>query len=190
MPKDRNGVLIVNLLTGSRLAFAATVALLTLWSAHERWAVLASVGLVALIELTDLLDGYLARSRGAVSEFGKMFDPYADSISRLTVYWSLAVVGRCWAVLPLVMAVRDVTVSYSRILMTQRGQDVSARYTGKLKAIVQGVCALLLMAGPLYWGAWDSALIHGLSGAVALITVASMFDYGVAAILPVADAGR
>lgn len=183
MPENRNGALLVNLLTGSRLLLAAGVAALTPWSDGRHWAIWSSVALVALIECTDLLDGHLARSRGVVSRFGKMFDPYADSVSRLTVYWSLAVVGRCWPVLPLVMAVRDVTVSYARIIMTRRGMDLGARYTGKLKAWFQGLGGILLMAGPLYWWAGSGAtIVHVVSGAVTAVTVASMLDYVAAAL--------
>jgi len=46
--------------------------------------------LIGLIELSDLLDGYLARRMGIVTEWGAMLDPYADSISRLIMYWGFA----------------------------------------------------------------------------------------------------
>jgi CDP-diacylglycerol--glycerol-3-phosphate 3-phosphatidyltransferase len=169
----------LNVLTASRLGFAVGVAVLTIWSGASVWAILASGALIGLIELTDFLDGQLARRHGLVSDFGKMFDPYADSISRLIVYWSLAVIGRCPAVVPLVMAVRDVTVSYSRIQLTRRGRDVSARWTGKLKALVQGIAAPILMMGPVlpYWEQAETYAVYGLSGAVLLITLASMLDY-------------
>jgi CDP-diacylglycerol--glycerol-3-phosphate 3-phosphatidyltransferase len=175
----------LNVLTGTRLLFAAGVAVLTLWSRERTWAILASTALIGGIELTDLLDGYLARKHGLVSTFGKMFDPYSDSISRLTVYWSLAVIGRCLAVVPLIMAIRDVTVTYSRILLTRQGRDVSARHTGKLKALVQGFCAFPLMLSPLMpWSPWLRPVNAVLSAAVLLVTLASMIDYGVAAIPP------
>jgi CDP-diacylglycerol--glycerol-3-phosphate 3-phosphatidyltransferase len=181
-------VLWLNVLTGTRLLFAGGVAVLTIWSRDRTWAILASTALIAGIELTDFLDGYLARKHGLVSTFGKMFDPYSDSISRLTVYWSLAVIGRCLAVVPLIMAIRDVTVTYSRILLTRQGRDVSARHTGKLKALVQGFCAFPLMLGPLMpWRPWIVPVNLVLSVAVLLITLASMVDYGLAAIPPRED---
>ncbi len=178
MSEPDRRVLLVNFITGSRLLFAAPVAVLTIWSGERAWAIVASTALILLVEASDLLDGHLARRHNSVSAFGKMFDPYADSVSRLTVYWSLAVVGRCLAAVPLVMAVRDVTVGYSRLLMERRGQDVAARWTGKLKAVVQGVAAPVLMAGPLFWGQAEGYFIYALSGAVIAITLASMVDYG------------
>lgn len=177
-------VLWINLVTASRLALAVPVAVLTIWSGDHRWAIIASTALVVAIELSDLIDGQLARRHGAVSSWGKVFDPYADSVSRLIVYWSLAMVGRCLAFVPLVMAVRDVTVGYARMFMMRRGQDVSARYTGKLKAMVQGTSAFVLMSGPLYWGAWRAGLVYGLSFVVVGVTLASMVDYARAALRP------
>jgi CDP-diacylglycerol--glycerol-3-phosphate 3-phosphatidyltransferase len=178
--KERS--LLVNVVTGSRVVLAIGVAALSPWSKDARWAILVVTGLVVLVELTDLVDGYLARLHGVVSEWGKMFDPYSDSVARLTIYWSLAVIGRCWVFLPLVMAVRDVTVSYARILLTRQGRSVAARWTGKLKAWVQGVGALLLISGPLWWGGAGLVTIYAVSACVLLITAASMVDYAAAAL--------
>lgn len=182
MEDVRRRILLVNLVTGSRLLFALPVAVLTLWSRDQVWAIVTGALLIGAVELSDLLDGYLARWHNSVSPFGKMFDPYADSISRLTIYWSLAVIGRCLVFVPLVMAIRDVTVGYSRIVMAREGKDVSARHTGKLKALVQGVSGPLLMAGPLYWGRAEGYIVYGLSFAVVVVTLASMVDYGRAAL--------
>ena len=174
----------VNALTASRLALAVVVAALVPWARAETWAIVLATVLVAGIEATDLADGTVARRLGAVSTFGKLFDPYSDSISRLTVYWSLAVMGRCLAIVPLLMAIRDVTVGYTRIMMMRSGRDVAARWAGKLKALVQGVGALILMAGPLYWGESGPALTLGVSVAVAVVTVGSIAVYGWDAIKP------
>ena len=35
-------------------------------------------------EITDFLDGIIARKRGEVSDFGKLFDPFADTLTQLT----------------------------------------------------------------------------------------------------------
>jgi len=178
MADSDRGHLLVNLLTGSRLVFAVVVAVLVPWAAEEPWAILVATALVGAVELSDLLDGHLARRHNVVSEFGKVFDPYADSVSRLTVYWALAMMGRSLYIVPLVMAVRDISVSYVRIVMMKRGWDGSARFAGKLKALVQGLAGLALMSGPLWWGGAGRAIIIGLSLAVIAVCVYSGADYG------------
>jgi CDP-diacylglycerol--glycerol-3-phosphate 3-phosphatidyltransferase len=142
----------VQWLTASRLLFAAVVAVLTLWSGECRAALWASFALVLLIDLTDLLDGHLARRWGVVTDFGKFFDPYADAASRLTVFWAASQLGFCWTLVPLVLAVRDLTVAYVRVALSKTGGDVSARWTGKLKAWVHAVCGAFCFGAPLLFG--------------------------------------
>ena len=175
MPKASK--IFVQCLTGSRLVFAVLAAVFILLPERTDAKVVAALVFVILNELTDLLDGFAARRLGAVSEFGKMFDPYADSVSRLIIFWSLGRAGLCWQIVFLVMAVRDVTVSYVRIHLTRLGRDVSARFSGKAKAIIQAVGAIILVGGPLYWGDSAAKVISLTSVAVIAVTALSMIDY-------------
>jgi CDP-diacylglycerol--glycerol-3-phosphate 3-phosphatidyltransferase len=181
MTQDRRPPLALTLLTGSRLLFALAIILLTPWAGDRTWAVIVATVLVGLIEVTDLLDGYLARMHDAVTGFGKLFDPYTDSLSRLTVYWSLAVVGRCLVFVPLVMAARDISVAYIRLQLTRQGRDVAARWWGKLKAIVHGTGGLVLMSGPLWWGRTGPVFIWTISLLAVLVTLGSLLMYGILA---------
>ncbi|MFP4409437.1 MAG: CDP-alcohol phosphatidyltransferase family protein [Spirochaetaceae bacterium] len=53
------------------------------------------------IEISDILDGAVARRKNIVSDLGKLFDPFADVISRLTYFITFAAVGimPAWIVL-------------------------------------------------------------------------------------------
>ncbi len=169
---------IVALLTLARLPLAVVFALLvTLFDISSLGVVFAGLALLLSIEMTDLYDGKLARRWGVASEFGATLDPYADSVSRLIVYWALAVCGIATLALPLVMAIRDVTVAYCRISMVRNNRTVAAKASGKIKAVVQGVGAHLLIAGPIYQsftGTWTAAAI---SWIVLLVTVWSAGQY-------------
>jgi CDP-diacylglycerol---glycerol-3-phosphate 3-phosphatidyltransferase len=138
--------------------------------------------LLVLLELTDLFDGILARKTGSVTEWGAMLDPYADSIARITVYWALAYRGLAMALVPLVMACRDVTVAYCRILLMRSQKSVSARWSGKIKAQFQSVGSVLLLLGPLYWESTGKWTLYAISGVVAGVTAASIYEYAAAAI--------
>ncbi|MEM7357205.1 MAG: CDP-alcohol phosphatidyltransferase family protein, partial [Acidobacteriota bacterium] len=102
--------------------------------------------------------------------------------ARLIVYWSLAAAGLTLAVLPLVMALRDITVAYSRLSMAQHGVSVAARRSGKIKAWVQGLGAIFLLLGPLHVGWSSPGSVVVASWLVLLVTAASAIEYVAAAV--------
>lgn len=134
--------------------------------------------ILALIELTDFLDGFLARRMKVTSEWGAMLDPYADSFSRLVVYWTLAQAGAALAAVPLVMALRDVTVAYCRVTLAREQQSVKANWSGKIKAVVQGTAAfaIVIVAG-IDSAAAVPRINVALSWIVMLTTAASAIQY-------------
>ncbi len=133
--------------------------------------------LLSLIELTDLYDGIIARRYGLVSESGATLDPYADSVSRLIVYFAMASKGLVIFLVPLIMALRDITVAYSRIVLAQNNQTVSAKKSGKLKATVQAVGAYLALLGPYYWGYIGRWSFYALSWIIITVTFLSAIEY-------------
>lgn len=136
------------------------------------------IAILILGELTDFFDGMLARKLGVQSEAGATLDPYCDSVSRLLIYWSLAYAGLALPVVPLVMAIRDITMSYIRIVFSKTGLSVSAKFGGKLKAVIQGYGCVVLFLQPIYWhwglGKWT---IQAGSWIIILTTVISTYEY-------------
>jgi CDP-diacylglycerol--glycerol-3-phosphate 3-phosphatidyltransferase len=98
-----------------------------------------ALGLTGLIELTDLLDGRVARSRGEVTDFGKVFDPVADSLSRQTVFISFMVSGIIPLWMYLIFFYRDAFMQLLRIVCASSGIVLAARQSGKIKAVLQGI---------------------------------------------------
>jgi CDP-diacylglycerol---glycerol-3-phosphate 3-phosphatidyltransferase len=146
---------------------------------------------VFLIELSDLLDGTIARRLGVVTDFGKLLDPACDSFSRLAVFLALATQPApgggspwfpAWGVALLLL--RDVGVSFLRQLAAAKGVVIAARTSGKVKAFAQGGAIWLLLALHLrafVQGAPDPVARHAALGAaiVALaVTMVSLLDYG------------
>jgi len=141
-----------NMLTASRIGLVPLLFFALSQDAPQAfiWALLVA----ALAEITDLLDGFIARRFNQASEFGAQFDPLADSLYRLGAFTALAASGLIpvWTVL--VFAWRDVLVSYARLMMQSRGRAVGARLSGKLKAIVQGAAIIALLGAPLLPPGW------------------------------------
>lgn len=102
--------------------------------------------LLSVAELSDAIDGYLARKYNQVSDFGKIFDPMADSITRLSV---LLTFTQPPISLPLglifIFLYRDAVISTLRTICALRGFTLAARTSGKIKAVVQAITSFLIL---------------------------------------------
>ena len=136
-------------LTASRLVLAP------LFFAAYRWgAFLGTIPLMCLlwllfiaIEVSDLLDGKAARRQGTVNSFGKIFDPFADVVARMTYFvcFTLSGIMPAWAFL--LILYREFFQLFLRQVLAGRGVAMGARPGGKLKAVlymVVGAASLLL----------------------------------------------
>lgn len=141
--------------------------------------------LFILIEVSDLVDGALARKSGTVSSFGKLFDPFADVVARLTYFLCFALGGLMPAWVLLLILYREFGIMFLRQLLSTRGIAMGARPGGKLKAVIYmtaGAASLLLITISSF-GFLDSVipalriLVMVLYVASALLSVLSFIDY-------------
>lgn len=133
-------------------------------------------------EITDWLDGWLARRMNQTSSLGKLLDPLADTLTRFTIFLTFLSVH----LIPLWMVIclffRDMIVAYVRVAAAANNYIMSARSSGKLKAVVQGIgifVVLFVMLLSEFEGlnirqsdiAWWTMLL------VTLVTMYSLVDY-------------
>ncbi len=102
------------------------------------WAKLSVLAIAVAFEVSDVLDGYLARRWGQTSNLGKVIDPLADSFSRFTVFVCFLWAGYASLWMVLLIFWRDCLVAGLRGIAARQGIAMGARISGKLKAIVQG----------------------------------------------------
>ena len=57
------------------------------------WTVIVLWAIFIVSELSDLLDGMVARKRNEISYFGKLFDPFADTLTQLTYFLCFVMEG-------------------------------------------------------------------------------------------------
>lgn len=185
--KDKNKILLLYLLTLSRIffAFLLFIFLVKINKYNDFILNLIALLFVILVEITDLLDGYLARKFNLVTFVGKIIDPFSDSISRLIVFGSLAYKGLCLPFVPIIMVLRDITIAYTRIAQVSYSIDCSVRLSGKLKAFIQGASAIILISLPLFNLDLNlkSQIIYYLSYLTSLIVLYSLFDYTLVTII-------
>ncbi len=144
-----------------------------------RWL---AVLVFAVAIYTDKLDGDLARSRGLITDFGKIADPIADKLLIGSALVMLSVLGELWWWVTIVILVREIGITLLRFAVIRYGVMPASR-GGKLKTVVQTV-AILLFLIPLQsiagdWAWWPAAAVMA---AAVVITVVTGVDYVVQAI--------
>jgi CDP-diacylglycerol---glycerol-3-phosphate 3-phosphatidyltransferase len=111
------------------------------------WRVAAAFAF-GVASVTDLLDGRIARSRGLITDFGKIADPIADKALIGSALVTLSALGQlAWWVTGLVM-LREVGVTVLRFWVIRHGVIAASR-GGKLKTMLQVIAiGLYVLPGP------------------------------------------
>ena len=127
----------------------------------------------ALAALTDGLDGYLARSRQSITNFGKVMDPIADKLLIAAALLSLVSADRLAAWVAMVIIAREFAVTVLRAAAGAQGVVIPASPLGKVKTTVQvaAVFALIAIDDTGVW--WVQALVY----LTVTVTTVSGADY-------------
>ena len=134
---------VVYLLPGvisSFLALPAGLPVGAAWSVPVLWVIFV------VSEITDMLDGLIARKRAEVSDFGKLFDPFADTLTQISYFLCFVIDGILPPLLFLAVLYREFSMLFVRNLMLRKGIAQGARLGGKIKTvtyILAGGLALL-----------------------------------------------
>src|SRR6266404_3360902 len=142
-----------NLLTYARIVAVPLVVACMYWQAilaggmWLRWVALA---IFIAAGVTDILDGYFARSLGQQSSFGRMLDPIADKLLVASCLLMLAadetIKGwSLWAAI--VILCREILVSGLREYLAELRVSVPVTRLAKWKTTVQLVAIGFLLAG-------------------------------------------
>lgn len=133
------------------------------------------------MELSDLIDGKVARASQQVTSFGKLFDPFADVISRITYFLAFVSIGIMpWWVL-LVVLYREFGILFLRMLLGLKGIAMGARAGGKLKA------GIYMTAGLVSLALYTVRITGFLAGFENLLEILTVVAYIAAAVLSLAS---
>lgn len=111
------------------------------------------IPLFICMEFTDFLDGYFARKNNEVSDFGKLFDPFADVLTNLTVLFCFTVDGFLFPLFFLIIIYREVSIMFLRMIARGNNITISAKMGGKAKTvlyIITGAASLFLKMCKVY----------------------------------------
>ncbi len=136
-----------NKLTVVRLIMTPFFLLALLWPFphHDLVALL----LFALAGITDYIDGYLARSRHQVTDFGKFLDPLADKMLTTAAFLGFIArdigTGIVW--ITFIVLIREFLITSLRLVSVGKGNVIAANMWGKAKTVSQMVAIILAIFG-------------------------------------------
>ncbi len=124
-----------------------------------------------LASLTDLLDGYIARSYNQTTDFGKFMDPLADKCLVVAAMLWFVEVGQMPAWALLIVIVREFAISGLRMQAANLGKVIAAGWSGKVKtaSTMVCICIMLVLPGLTFLGA-AANIINTLCVAVIVVT--------------------
>lgn len=136
-------------------------------------------------ELTDALDGSVARRRDEVTDLGKLFDPFSDVFSRLTFFVCFMSAGIMPIVAFIIILYRELAISFLRLLVYKRGLVMAARMGGKVKSLFyffSAAASLVVLTMErtglfLEWRFYAGMTVLVLYGIAALLAALSFIDY-------------
>ncbi len=93
---------------------------------------------------TDQLDGHLARSRGLITDFGKLADPIADKALVIAALALLSATGLVPWWVTILIVVRELGITVLRFFMVSRSVMAASR-GGKVKTVLQMLFITLML---------------------------------------------
>ncbi|MCM8765410.1 MAG: CDP-diacylglycerol--glycerol-3-phosphate 3-phosphatidyltransferase, partial [Candidatus Omnitrophica bacterium] len=98
-----------------------------------------------LAMLTDYWDGYFARKKNLVTNFGKLMDPLADKILVLSAFLSFVEMKLMPAWMAMIIVFRELLITGVRLLAISEGRVIPAMRAGKHKTASQYLAILLTL---------------------------------------------
>lgn len=95
--------------------------------------------------VTDFVDGYIARKRNLITNFGKIADPIADKILMTAVLLGFMQMKLCSIWIVIIILAREFAISAIRIAAAAQDSVIPANVYGKVKTITQMIFSVLIM---------------------------------------------
>jgi cardiolipin synthase (CMP-forming) len=161
----RNVLTLPNVITLGRLA-CLPVFLWLLFGKEDR---VVAAALLALLGITDWVDGYLARHLGQVSELGKILDPVADRLLFFVGAGGILIDGSVPTWFAVIVLVREALVGGATVVLAALGaRRIDVTWFGKAGTFGLMIAFPLFLASnsDLSWAdtAWVLAWIAGIPG--------------------------
>jgi CDP-diacylglycerol---glycerol-3-phosphate 3-phosphatidyltransferase len=141
------------------------------------WISFVAAAFFLISALSDIVDGYLARKRGEVTDLGKFLDPLADKVVVGTSL--IMMVGLDWipAWIAIAIIMREIAITALRSMASAEGLIIAAGPWGKAKTVVQSTAITILILRYDYFGLPVYLLGQITLYVALLLTLYSGWDY-------------
>ena len=139
----------------------------------------------AIAELSDLLDGKIARKYNLVTDLGKVMDPFADTLSHLTFFvcFMSREIMPAWAFI--IIMWREFSILFLRMLMMRAGKAMPANIWGKSKTVFYALTSILSIVyivvsafvAPGEWNGTCETVLYVFFALAALASLMSFITY-------------
>ncbi|MDD3906342.1 MAG: CDP-diacylglycerol--glycerol-3-phosphate 3-phosphatidyltransferase [Candidatus Omnitrophica bacterium] len=126
------------------LRIALTFVFMAFLYTHGVAAKVLALFTFTLAAVTDALDGYIAKKRNEITDFGRLMDPIADKILVLAALLAFVEKGVVPAWMAVIIIFREVTVTGLRLLALTKNKVLQADGGGKHKTVWQ-ISAIIIV---------------------------------------------
>lgn len=133
--------------------------------------------LFIIASVTDFLDGYIARKKHLITNFGKLVDAIADKILVNSVLIILSAQGFIHPIIPVIIIIRDSIVNSIKMLAASRGKIVAAISLGKIKTACLMIGIVLTLFYNLPFELWNISVAKAFLFVATILSVVSGIQY-------------
>lgn len=130
-----------------------------------------------IASLTDALDGYIARSRNLITDFGKFMDPLADKLLTSSAFIVMVEYKMLPAWIVIIIISREFAITGLRTLAASKNRTLAASNLGKIKTVFQIIGIVLLLSENILNNFFNFSLGLILIYIALFFTIISGIDY-------------
>ena len=101
--------------------------------------------LYVYMELSDVLDGLLARKRGEVTDLGKVFDPFSDCLMHLSFFAIFTIFSHMSFLAFMLILWRELLINLMRMLLMKSSVVLPANIFGKFKTVFYAILSFVII---------------------------------------------
>lgn len=150
--------------------------MIVLYSGIDNSHIYAAI-IFIIASLTDTLDGYIARSRNLVTNFGKFVDPLADKVLVAAALILLVELGKIPGWIVVIIITREFTITGFRVIAASEGITIAASPWGKVKTITQLIAIILILLNNFPFNSLNIPMDTIMLYLSLVFTIISGFDY-------------